>query len=141
MKYVVCLSRGCDECCLFCLNFEACSCWCSCMGSVSVSSSCQSCIFVFCVHLVAVLDAAFCIICSFLMLVNHASATIWKSYTRAGLITALCRGLCTCTEMLWMCVLYTSFRSKVRPRTSWCVPVQCCLFCGSDCSHISHGLE
>ena len=25
-------------------------------------------------------------------------------------------GLCTCTEMLWMCVLYVSFGSNVRPR-------------------------
>ena len=61
---------------------------------------------------------------------------------RAGLITALyvamsvsfclphpvavsdfmiCRGLCACTEMLWMCVLYLSFGSKVRPRTFGCV--------------------
>ena len=30
----------------------------------------------------------------------------------------VCRGLCACTEMLWMCVLYVSFGSKVRPRTS-----------------------
>ena len=29
----------------------------------------------------------------------------------------ICRGLCACTEMLWMCVLYTSFGSKVRPTT------------------------
>ena len=28
----------------------------------------------------------------------------------------ICRGLCACTEMLWMCVLYVSFGSKVRPR-------------------------
>ena len=27
----------------------------------------------------------------------------------------ICRGLCACTEMLWMCVLYVSFGSKVRP--------------------------
>ena len=33
----------------------------------------------------------------------------------------ICRGLCACTEMLWMCVLYVSFRSKVRPRTFGCV--------------------
>ena len=26
-----------------------------------------------------------------------------------------------CTEMLWMCVLYVSFGSKVRPRTFGCV--------------------
>ena len=33
----------------------------------------------------------------------------------------ICRGLCVCTEMLWMCVLYVSFGSKVRPRTFGCV--------------------
>ena len=33
----------------------------------------------------------------------------------------ICRGLCTCTEMLWICVLYVSLGSKVRPRTFGCV--------------------
>ena len=33
----------------------------------------------------------------------------------------ICRGLCACTEMLWMCVLYVSFGSKVRPRTFGCL--------------------
>ena len=33
----------------------------------------------------------------------------------------ICRGLRACTEMLWMCVLYVSFGSKVRPRTFGCV--------------------
>ena len=33
----------------------------------------------------------------------------------------ICRGMCACTEMLWMCVLYVSFGSKVRPRTFGCV--------------------
>ena len=33
----------------------------------------------------------------------------------------ICRGLCACTEMLWMCVLYVSFGSKVRPRSFGCV--------------------
>ena len=32
-----------------------------------------------------------------------------------------CRGLCACTEMLRMCVLYVCFGSKVRPRTFGCV--------------------
>ena len=32
----------------------------------------------------------------------------------------ICSGLCACTEMLWMCVLYVSFGSKVRPRTFGC---------------------
>ena len=29
----------------------------------------------------------------------------------------ICRGLCACTEMVWMYVLYVRFGSKVRPRT------------------------
>ena len=33
----------------------------------------------------------------------------------------ICRGLCACTEMVWLCVLYVSFGSKVRPRTLGCV--------------------
>ena len=33
----------------------------------------------------------------------------------------ICRGLCACTEMLWMCVLYVSFGSRVRLRTFRCV--------------------
>ena len=45
LKSVVCLCRGCDGCCVFCLYCEAWSCRCSCMGSVSVSS-CRCCMFV-----------------------------------------------------------------------------------------------
>ena len=33
----------------------------------------------------------------------------------------ICRGLCACTEMLWMCGLYVSFGSKIRPITFGCV--------------------
>ena len=33
----------------------------------------------------------------------------------------ICSGLCACTEMLWMCVLYVSFWSKVRPIIFGCV--------------------
>ena len=44
---------------------------CSCMGIVSVSS-CRCCMFVSCVHAVAVLNAAFCMTCSLLMLVEDA---------------------------------------------------------------------
>ena len=36
----------------------------------------------------------------------------------------ICRSLCACTEMLWMCVLYVSFGSKVRPRTFGCVAMR-----------------
>ena len=41
----------------------------------------------------------------------------------------ICRGLCGCTELLWMCVLYVSFVSKVRPRTFWCVVMGSGLLC------------
>ena len=112
------------------------------MGSVSVLS-CRCCMFVSYVHPVAVLNAAFCMTCSLLMLVEDAIGdNTEEAYSRAGLITALyvtmsvsfClphpvsvsvfmiyRGLCACTEMVWMCVLYVSFGSKVRPRTVECV--------------------
>ena len=33
----------------------------------------------------------------------------------------ICRGVCACPKMLWICVLYVSFESKVRPRTFGCV--------------------
>ena len=59
------------------------------MGSVSVLS-CRRCMFVSCVHLVAVLNAAFCITCSLLMLVNDARDNhMEEEYSRAGHITAL----------------------------------------------------
>ena len=38
-------------------------------------------------------------------------------------------GLCACTDMLWMCVLYVSFGSKVRPRTFGCIAMGSALFC------------
>ena len=41
----------------------------------------------------------------------------------------ICRGLCACSEMLWMCVLYVSFGYKVRPRTFGCVAMDSALFC------------
>ena len=59
------------------------------MGSVSVSS-CRSCMFVSCVHPVAVLNAGFCMTCSLLMLVEDAIGDhTEEAYSRAGLITAL----------------------------------------------------
>ena len=77
LKYVVCLCRGCDGCCVFCLY------------CVSVSS-CRCCMFVSCVHPVAVLNAAFCMTCSLLMLVEDAIGDhTEEAYSRAGLITAL----------------------------------------------------
>ena len=41
----------------------------------------------------------------------------------------ICRGLCACTEMLWMCLLYVSFGSKVRPRTFGCIAMGSALLC------------
>ena len=41
----------------------------------------------------------------------------------------ICRGLCACTEMLWMCVLYVSFVSKVRPRSFGSVAMGSALLC------------
>ena len=59
------------------------------MGSVSVSSS-RWCMFVSCVHPVAVLNAAFCMTCSLLMLVEDAiGGHTEEAYSRAGLITVL----------------------------------------------------
>ena len=57
--------------------------------SMSVSS-CKCCMFVSCVHPVAVLNAAFCMTCSLLMLVEDARGDhMEEAYSRAGLMTAL----------------------------------------------------
>ena len=59
------------------------------MGSVSVSS-CIWYICMSCVHHVAVLNAAFCVTCSLLMLFEDARGDhMEEGYSRAGLITAL----------------------------------------------------
>ena len=85
-----------------------------------------------CVHTVAVLNAAFCMTYSLLMLVEDAGGDhMEKAYSRAGLITALevamsvsfclphpvtvsdfmiCKGVCACIEMLWMCVRVLGLR-------------------------------
>ena len=65
------------------------ACRCLCMGSVSVSS-CRCCMFVSCVHPVAVFDTAFCMTCSLLMLVEDARGDhMEEAHSRAGIITAL----------------------------------------------------
>ena len=74
---------------VFCLYCDAWSCRCSCMGSMSVSS-CRCCIVVSYVLPVAVLNAASCMICSLLMLVEDVRDDhMEEAYARAGLITAL----------------------------------------------------
>ena len=107
--------------------------------------------FVSCVHPVAVHNAAFCMTCSWLLLVEDARYDhMEEAYSRAGLITVLlvamsvsfclphhvavsafimCRGLCACTEIVRMCVLYASFGCKIRPRTYGCVAMGSALLC------------
>ena len=59
------------------------------MGSMS-DSSCRCCMFVSCVHHVAVFNAEFCMACSLLMLVEDARGDhMEEAYSRAGLMTAL----------------------------------------------------
>ena len=73
LKYILCLCKGRDVC----------------MGSMSVSSCC-CCMFVYCVHPGAVLNAAFCMTCSLLMLVEDERGDhMEEAYFRAGLMTAL----------------------------------------------------
>ena len=89
LKYDVFLCKGCDGCCVFCLYCDAWSCRYSCMGRMSVAS-CRCCIFVSCVHPVAVLNAAFCMTCSFVMLVEDARGNhMEEAYSRAGLMAVL----------------------------------------------------
>ena len=66
LKYVVCLCKGGDGCCVFCLYHGLWGCRCSCMASMSVSS-CRCCMIVSCMHPVAVLNVAFCCHLSYLL--------------------------------------------------------------------------
>ena len=87
LKSVVCFCSECDEGCVFCLNCEW-SCMCSCMRSVSVSS-CR-CMFVSCVLPVAVPNAAFCMTCILLMLIEDTRGDhMEEAYSRDGLMIAL----------------------------------------------------
>ena len=84
----MCLCRGRDGCCVFFLNCEAWSYRCLCMGSMTVSS-CRCCMSVSCVQPVAVLNAAFCMTFSLLMLVEEERTDhMEEAYSRAGLMTA-----------------------------------------------------
>ena len=53
----------------------------------------------------------------------------------------ICRGLCACTEMLWMGMMYVSFGSKVRPITYGRVAMdsELLFMLGADCSYILQG--
>ena len=59
------------------------------LGSMSVSS-CRCCMFVSCVHPIAVFNATFCITWSLVKLVEDARGDrMEEAYSRAGLRTAL----------------------------------------------------
>ena len=51
----------------------------------------------------------------------------------------ICKGLCACTAILWMCVMYVSFGFKVRLRTFGCIAMGSALLCilGPYCSYIN----
>ena len=49
------------------------------------------------------------------------SVSFCLPYPVAASAFMICRGVCACTEMLWMCVMYVSFGTKVRSRTFGCV--------------------
>ena len=77
LKYVLCFSKGLNGCCVLCLYCDAWSSRCSSMGCMSVSS-CKYCMFLSCVHPVSVLNAEFCMTCSFV----NARYNQWKRHTR-----------------------------------------------------------
>ena len=160
LKYVVCLCKGCDGCCVCCLYCEACSSRCLCMGSDSVSS-CRCCMFVSCVHLVAVMNAAFFVTCSLLMLVEHARGDHMKRTMLANfhvwgimvllrtVLNILVRNVSPRGHMCFRClifnlsgptlwiVIFTLFYSFLDMRSSECdvvsVYVVCCSVNGSVC--------
>ena len=71
------------------------------MGSVGVLSY-RSCMFVSCVHYVAVLNAVFCMTCSLLILVeDEKSDHMEKAYLKAGLMTASDECLFLVTPSCW----------------------------------------
>ena len=136
----------------FCFYSDEWSCRCSGMVSMSVLS-CICRMFVSCMHPVAVLNAAFCMTCSLLMLFKDARGDhhMEEAYSRAALMTALyvamsvslCLPHPVAVSAFIMCVLYVSFGSKVRPRTFGCVARHSgvLFILGPDCSHILQGLE
>ena len=102
VKYDVCLCSG-------CVVVSVWSCRFSCIESIRVFS-CRCCMFFVCVHPVAVLNAVFCMTCSFLILVEDKRGDHMEKRTPEPVS-------CVLIEMLCMCVLYMSFGSKVNPRT------------------------
>ena len=88
------------------------------LGSMSVSS-CRCCMFMSCVHPVAVLNAAFCMTCSLLMLVEDARDDhMEEAYSR---VLLSCVVACVLVLRCCECVFCISCGSKVRPINFWCV--------------------
>ena len=84
---------------VFCLHCDAWSCRCSYIKSMS-ASSCRCCIFVSCVHHMAVLNTAFCMTCSLLIRVEDARGYhMEETYSRAGLMTVLYIGSHECPPL------------------------------------------
>ena len=74
------------------------------MESMSVLS-CRCCVFVSCVHPVAVINAAFCMTCRLLMLVedargDHMEEAFCLPHPVDVSAFIICSGLCACTKML-----------------------------------------
>ena len=78
VRYVVCLCKVCDGWWAFCLNCEAWSYWCSCMGSMSVV---MQMVYASVLCLVTLLNAAFCMTCVCLCWSRMQGTTIWERYT------------------------------------------------------------
>ena len=53
------------------------------------------------------------------------SVSFFFPHSVAASAFIICRGMCACTEMLRMSVLYICFESTVRPRTFGCVVMGC----------------
>ena len=99
--------------------------------------------FVSCVHHVAVVDAGRgckrqpygrgilqswshnCLVCN-----NECLLKFCLPHPVAVSVFMICRGLCACTETLWMYVLYASVGSKVKEEPLVALPwvVHCCVF-------------
>ena len=122
LKYVVCLCKGCDGCCVFCLYCDAWSCRCSGMGSMSVSS-CRCCLFVSCVHHVAVLNAAFCMTCSS-FLICVCMFIVSKSFSHISSVTVIVRA----GGAIWLNPFATVLFSVCSAITvECCVMYPCCM--------------
>ena len=86
LKYVVCLCKGCDGCCVFSLYCDVLSYRCSFMGSMSVSS-CRCCMFVSCV-LCASCGSSQCFILHDLQFVSAGQGCKRRPYGR-GILQSL----------------------------------------------------